>query len=238
MTTNHLNDFRQRVTELGDYEFNRFNIMQLQVEMNKHLIHGIEECIIKLFDDLTFRHSYNDEYSNNIHYFTGWKTNESWIINSKKCIIPLNAYSSRSGNYEPDWNVAEKLADIEKALNYLDGGISTGENVRDVLNAAKQDGKTKNISFKYFDITFYKKGTCHIYWKDQNLMKKFNIFGSQKKGWLPPSYAKKAYNELTEEERIVIDDFEGEKSYNDTIRNPKYYAFAPSNMLRIEEKSA
>lgn len=39
-------------------------------------------------------------------------------------------------------------------------------------------------------------------------MKKFNIFGSQKKVWLLSCYGKKHYDEMTPEEKQVIDEFE------------------------------
>lgn len=98
--------------------------------------------------------------------------------------------------------------------------------------------QTKNIHLKYFDITFYKKGTCHIVFRDEELLKKFNIFGSQKKGWLPQDYGKKTYSEMNQEEKAVIDDFEGEASYNKTMANKGYYLFDATNMALIEEKTA
>lgn len=240
MTSNLQTDFLSKVNELKDYEFSVYNIKQMQIKMNQNLVEGIEDCIIELFDELSHQYSWYDS-SSNIHYYNGWKTNSAWKIN-KKVIIPFYAEVwSRWGNkeYQPDnYRVVEKIADIEKALNYLDGGLTDGISVGSVLNMARCTGQTKNIHLKFFDITFYKKGTCHIVFRDEELLKKFNIFGSQKKGWLPQDYGKKMYSEMNAEEKAVIDDFEGEVSYSKTMANTGYYLFDANNVALLEDKSA
>lgn len=55
------------------------------------------------------------------------------------------------------------------------------------------------------------------------LIKKLNIYGSQKKGWQPPSYGKKRYEDMTPEEQRVIDEFEGQESYAETLAHKSYY---------------
>ncbi len=238
MTSNLQQSYISKVSELKDYEFSAYNIKSLQVEMSKELIKGIEDCIIALFDELTDKHSWYPECEKNIHYYNGWRTNKSWIIN-KKVIIPIyNVWSTWNKSYQPDdYRVMETLYDIEKALDYLDGGLTTDCGFYP-LRRARETGQTKDIHLKHFDVTFYKKGTCHITFTNDELLKKFNIFGSQKKGWLPPSYGKKRYTEMDAEEKAVIDEFEGEMSYNRTMADPNYYLFDASNMLMIEEKVA
>lgn len=76
-------------------------------------------------------------------------------------------------------------------------GLTDAVDLKQSLEFAEQYGETKNIQLKYFTVTFYKKGTCHIVFNNDELLKKFNIFGSQKKGWLPPSYGKKQYKDMT-----------------------------------------
>ncbi|RHV30013.1 DUF4942 domain-containing protein [Ruminococcus sp. OM05-10BH] len=88
--------------------------------MSRNLVKGVEDCIIKLFDELFYQHSYDNDLSKNIHYYNGWKTNKSWIIN-KKVILPwMQAWNSIFGTYRPTtYKVLGKLRDMEKALNYL-----------------------------------------------------------------------------------------------------------------------
>lgn len=239
MTENLYNEFTSKVEELKDYEFSVYNIKQLQMEMSKALVSGIEDCIISLFDELTHQYSWYDS-SANIHYYNGWATNKAWIIN-KKVIIPFyeDVWSRYSKEYQPDnYGVVRKLSDIEKALNYLDGGFTNAIDLGTTLRLAKQCGQSKSIRLKFFDVTFYKKGTCHITFTNDELLKKFNIFGSQKKGWLPPSYGKKRYAEMDAEEQAVIREFEGEESYDETMRNSEYYLFDAQKVALLEDKVA
>jgi hypothetical protein len=206
--------------------------------MSKGIVKGIEDTIISLFDELSHKHYWDKDNSSNIHYYNGWKTNKSWYIN-KKIILPLSAYDQFWNKFRPtDYKVIEKLSDIEKAFNYLDGGLTEAVDLKESLKFAEEFGETKEIQLKYFTITFYKKGTCHIVFNDDELLKKFNIFGSQHKGWLPPSYGKKQYKEMTPEEKQVVNEFEGEKEYNKVMSNTKYYIFDSSNMNLLEDKTA
>jgi hypothetical protein len=239
MTSNLHKEYASRVDKLKDYDFSLYNIRAIQAEMSKHLCKGVEECIITLFDELTAKHSWYPECEKNIHYFNGWATNKAWIIN-KKVIIPFNGYSN--GYWQTDkldyWVIVRKLTDIEKALNYLDGGLTDDYNLEASIDLATTFGITKNIHLKYFDVTFYKKGTCHLTFTNEELLKKFNIFGSQRKAWLPPSYMKKHYSEMSKEEKKVVDEFEGKESYEKVMSNADYYKFETSNIGLIEQKTA
>ena len=206
--------------------------------MQKKVVKGIEDTIIELFEEFSNKHHWYDETSNNIHYYNGWKTNKAWIIN-KKVIIPLKAYDDYyADRFRPtQYDVKRKLQDIEKCFNYLDGGLTEAVDLEESLKFAEEYGETKNIQLKYFTVTFYKKGTCHIIFNNDELLKKFNIFGSQHKGWLPPSYGKKPYKDMTEEEKAVVNEFEGEKEYNKVMSNSKYYLFDGNNLNLLEDKT-
>ena len=234
MTSNLRSKYNEKVQELANYDFSHYNIKSIQIEMSRNLIKGIEDCIIELFDKLSYQHAYDDELKNNIHYYNGWKTNKAWYIN-KKVIMPwMSAW--RWNGYDPTWyELTSKLADIEKALNYLDGGLTESRDMHMWLEDAKKTGQTKKIRLKYFYVTFYKKGTCHIEFTNEELLKKLNIFGSQQKGWLPPGYGKKTYQEMDPAERAVVDDFEGEESYKNTIANAKYFIYDSQNSIRLLE---
>ena len=102
------------------------------------------------------------------------------------------------------------------------------------MRSAEKMGVTKNIRLKYFTVTFYKKGTCHFTITNEELLKKFNIFGSEHKGWLPPCYGKKKYQDMTDEERSVIDSFQGEAEYNKVLCNKDYYLSDVGTMLMLD----
>lgn len=230
LTNNLRVEFYNNLDELQNYDFSIYNIYQLKIDMQQKVVKGIEETIISLFDELGNKYSWYDENSINIHYYNGWKTNKAWIIN-KKVIVPLDGYNTLWNRYEPsNYKVIEKLQDIEKCFNYLDGGLTEAIDLKESLEFAEEYGETKNIQLKYFTVTFYKKGTCHIVFNDDELLKKFNIFGSQRKGWLPPSYGKKSYKDMTAEEKAVINEFEGKNEYDKVMNNTKYYLFDSNNL--------
>lgn len=239
MTSNLLSEYRTQIDKLADYDFSCFNIKTIQADIAKKLVKGVEECIVKLFDELSFQYSYSDELGRNIHYYNGWKTNKAWIIN-KKVILPwMNAWGRFNGLYDPaSYEIIEKLADIEKALDYLSGSSGNERGIRETLHEAEKIGQTKKIPLKYFTVTFYKKGTCHIEFTDLELLKKLNIFGSQQKGWLPPAYGKKSYSDMDEEEKKVIDEFEGVESYVETMTNSDYYLYSASDSIKCLEMAS
>lgn len=229
--------YYNKVEELKDYEFSLHNIYELKIDMSKKVVKGIEDTIISLFDELSSKYSYYDECTNNIHYFTGWRTNKAWIVN-KKVIIPLRGWRDLEyswGGFKPtNSEVSGKLKDIEKCFNYLDGGLTEAVDLEKSLEFAEEYGESKNIVLKYFNVTFYKKGTCHITFTNEELLKKFNIFGAQHKGWLPPSYGKKKYSDMTSEEKAVVNDFEGEAEYNKVMCNTSYYLADTNSMLMLD----
>lgn len=151
----------------------------------------------------------------------------------------MNAWGRFNGLYDPaSYEIIEKLADIEKALDYLSGSSGNERSIRETLHEAEKIGQTKKIPLKYFTVTFYKKGTCHIEFTDLELLKKLNIFGSQQKGWLPPAYGKKSYFDMDEEKKKVIDEFEGVESYVETMTNSDYYLYSASDSIKCLEMAS
>ena len=105
----------------------------------------------------------------------------------------------------------------------------------ETLKTAQKEGQSSKIKLRYFTVTFYKKGTCHIEFTNEELLHKFNLFGSMRKGWLPPVYGKVKYKDMTEEEKSSINEFEGETSYNKVMSNKDYYIVENSKLLMLQE---
>lgn len=232
-TSNLRQKYYNKISELQNYDFSLYNIYTIRIQLSKEMTQGVEETILSLFDELSYKHYY-DEMSSNIHYYNGWKTNKAYKIN-KKVIIPLNGFGYWKDKITYDYKVISKLSDIEKVFNYLDGEMTENIDIEQTLKMAQHYGETKKIELKYFYVTFYKKGTCHIQFKNLDLLHKFNLFGSQRKGWLPPSYGKKQYKDMTREEKEVIKEFEGEASYNKVMNNKNYYITEISNLLMLTD---
>lgn len=222
LTSSLQDEYRQQVYKLADYDFNEFNICTLVAEMNSRIKRGIEDEILVMFDRLTEAHSYYPEFSKNIHYYNGWKTNQAHKI-GKKVILPCSGVFSEWSNEPRTYEARKVLEDIERILNFLDGHMTEEINSWSMLNSHFSCGNTKNIPLKYFKATFYKKGTVHITFNCPELIDRFNIYAGQKKGWLPPSYGKKTYSNMSPEEKAVVDSFQGEEAYNEVMKKQGYY---------------
>ena len=227
------------IKDLQHKEFCIHNIELVNAELMKLMNKATEDTIFELFEKLSYQHTYNDEYATNIHYFDGWKTNKAHYIN-KKVIVPfLNCYDYCWGRIEmTNWKVKETLLDIEKVFDYLNPQVFNHTSVHEVIRRAEEQGKTRNVRFKYFDADFYKKGTVHIKFRYPELLKKLNIFGSQRKGWLPPTYGKKCYDDMNKEEQAVIDSFDGGKSaYEEIVANTEFYLASNTNLLALNARN-
>jgi len=211
-------DYQKRIGDLERYEFNVSNIRQMQIELSQGMLQSLDDMIVRLFDE--FSNQYYDEQSKNIHYYNGWKTNKAYIVNKRVItrMYGLFEYGFRS------YQAVDKLRDVHKVFSYLDGELSSHDNIYETLDQFKNsNGPIRGLEFPYFGADFYKKGTAHITFRDERLLKKFNLIGSQRKGWLPNSYGKTAYKDMSAEEQAVVDEFEGQESYADTVADYEYY---------------
>jgi len=234
LTSNLQKELNDTVDKMADYDFTEFNIRQVLEELQARLSQGVEDAIMNLFDKLSCQHSC-ESYSGNIHYYNGWKTNKAHKINNK-VIIPtwgvFSKYPSKRWAFET-FTAYGILSDIEKALNYLDSGTTGEVNLNAVLEAASAGGRTRNIYCKYFSVDFYKKGTTHIKFHDQDIVDKLNIYGSRRRGWLPPNYGRKRYDDMTPEEQAVVDDFQGQEAYAKVCADPGLWLVEPQGTLML-----
>ena len=207
--------YMERIDTLKHYDFSEFNILSIRAEFGSQIVESVESAIIKLFDTLSHEYHYCDETKKNRHYFNGWRSNSAWKIN-KKVIIPQNALTSAyGGSYVLSYSnrALQDLLDIEKVFSYLEGFPLANSDTPKIIEEAFRSGQTKNIETRYFLLTFFKKGTTHIYFKDDALLKKFNLFGAQQKRWLPPTYGHSAFADLSTDEQQVVESFEGRTEY-------------------------
>ena len=239
MTGNIRKNWFNKLDELKNYDFSLFNIEQIQFDIKMSLNKGIEDTILNLFEDFT-RYAMQDG-SKNIHYFTGWKTNKAHKICNKIIMPYLNAYDNWYGRLEYDYTLRDKLHDLEKVFTYIDNGCLQMEHI-DLDNTIKMNfkyGNSKNIECKYFRLTFFKKGTCHITFNDKykKVLDRFNYIVGNLKGWLPPTYGNKNYDDMTEEEKEVINSYCGKCEYQQEVEtNKQMYKFERNNMLLPENE--
>lgn len=232
MTSKMQSDFRSKISEMKGYDFSLYNVRRVILEIGCQLTQGVEDSILKLFEDLSAKHAWYPECENNIHYYSGWATNQAHKV-GMKCILPINGfYACWDGKKElREYEIGNQIDDLERALTYLERGEKIWRNNPDnVISCCCKRGENV-MEFTYFTAKFYKKGTCHIKFRPEAapLIDRLNIFAGMKKNWLPPCYGKKKYADMDAQERSVIDDFQGESAYNEVMRAPEQFIIEPSS---------
>ena len=140
----------------------------------------------------------------------------------------------RRRNELDEYKVYGELSDLERALNYLDRGETTEKrNVSTWVKNAIAAGETV-VDLTWFTAQFYKKGTCHIKFKPEAapLIDRLNIYAARERSWLPPSYGRKHYADMSPEEKTVIDEFQGAESYERVMVNPSRYILEAVQMTQ------
>lgn len=238
LTSNLKREYFDDIKEFAHKDFSLKNIYAVKIDILNRLTKGIEEKILGLFEKLSYEHSL--ECEKNVHYFNGWASNSAFKIN-KKIVIPyVNCWDHIFHNYKFCFsNLAELLDDIEKCFDFLatneekNENIYSDRNLSSLLSDYEKTQQTKKLCFKYFDVDVFKKGTAHIKFRDEEVLKRFNLYGCQHKGWLPPSYGKKSYNDMTESEKRVIDEYESEAEYTKVFNNPEKYMFTAERQMLL-----
>ena len=232
LTSNIRDEYFSSIREFANKDFSLKNIYDVKMDILRRTAKGIEDKIVSLFEKLSYEHSMGCE--KNIHYFNGWKSNSAFIINNKVVVPYIHCWEVYIKKFRYNYNIYGFLDDIEKCLDFLDGGETVYHSTISIkLNFYEEIQETRKLDFKYFTVDVYKKGTIHIKFKDAELLKRLNIYGCQHKGWLPPSYGKKAYKDMTAEEKAVIDGFEGEEEYNKVFAHPERYIVAPEKEMLL-----
>ena len=222
--------YQAKIRDLRLYDFTLSNIKQLQMDLVQNLNQNLDDAILNQFDNFTYKHSLDKE--TNVHYFNGWKTNSAFMI-KPKVIVPMYGIFDSRFSYWSLYKVKDYLTELEKIFVYLDGNKKDGMDIAERWEQPDVKSYTgTRINCRYFDVEMKKKGTVHIWFTDAELLKKFNIFGCQKHGWLPNSYGKKAYKDMNKEEQDVIDSFEGKKSYDEVMISPQKY-LSGNQMLQL-----
>lgn len=233
MSNDMLNEYTANIRDLKDYEFSYYNIKELQVQFCSNLISSIEKTILSLFEKLSYQYAYNSEFGNNVHYYNGWCTNKAYYVN-KKVILPYYCFNRLWNKMEFNYTKVQDLSDMEKAFNYLAGTPGADSSLAYILDRANKSGNFKNVECKYFTLTAYKKGTLHITFKDEELLKKLNIFAGKHYNMLPPCYGTKHYKDMTKKEQETVREFDGsEEVYEKIFASPDKYLFTTNDVSLI-----
>lgn len=223
MTSAKKQEFNHKVEHQSDMDFTENNIRTFILNLIGSYEQTLMEAVLDIFDMFSRRHSYdgNNVEEKNIHYYNGWKTNKAFKV-GKKVIIPQQLYKD-AGYSWAGWKVYgdSKIVDIDKVMNYFDG-MNGYYSMVEALTYAFDRGETKKIESTYFTINCYKKGTIHLTFNDEDILRRFNVAACVGKNWLPCDYGQTAYQDLPHNEQAVAESFEGRKSYNLNLKQPLF----------------
>jgi hypothetical protein len=114
-------------------------------------------------------------------------------------------------------------------MNYFDGGTPY-RSLSNAITGSFANGDSSGQS-TYFKFICHKKGTIHLTFLSEDILRRFNVVACRGKGWLPGDFGAKGYGQLSAPERAVVDSFEGEKSYD---ANRTVALFGGSALPQIE----
>ena len=190
-------NFNYNMDRQSDIEFNMENIQWFYESLMMAIPKTYEDSVGSVFDTLTSKYSYSEaSWNSNIHMYNGWKTNNAYMI-KKKSIIPC--YLEYSYACIP--NVLIDLNIIFNNMSSEKYNIETQDIRKKVMNCEKK------IDIGHFIIDVFKKGTLHITYKDENLLKQFNIIAGKSKNWLPDDFMTKSYSNMSDKEKELVKEF-------------------------------
>jgi hypothetical protein len=217
LTAKKREEFEHQLQSRCHMDFTENNIRQFVLNLIGGYEQTLTEAVLDIFDMFTVRHCWDDGlFQKNIHYFNGWKTNKSFKV-GKRVVIPIRAsYGSPFigwSGWALDYRAAETLNDIDKVMNYFDG-MNGYVSISEALTKAFASGEHSGIESTYFRVIAHKKGTIHLTFLNDDILRRFNVVACRGKGWLPQDYGSKPFAQLTHEEQSVVEGFDGEKVYS------------------------
>ncbi|MDA0967567.1 MAG: DUF4942 domain-containing protein [Proteobacteria bacterium] len=241
LTSSNRNRFYAQLKSNSHLEFTGNNVRDFVINLIGSYEQTLIDACVELFDDFTHKYSYQSECDKNRLHYSTWKTNEAFKVN-KKVIKPMyGSYGGyeeafrKWGSWEIAYGIVDKLNDIDKVLNYI-AGYRSYKSIAEAINLQMQfinNGNETSTACEstFFKIKFYKKGTLHLTFKDENLLRKFNIIACKGKGWLPDDYGNKEYRKYSYKEQETVDSFEGLKSYVKNFHDKAEFAQNNNQLL-------
>lgn len=180
LTNGGIEKLEKQIAMAENMEINMVNIEMLIMSLQYNQKDLLIDSCVALFERIT-RHHMN-EYSKNLHYYNGWKTNNAFKVNPK-IIIPINyggfdlmfgAWIKDSYN-KIDYKIKSLIDDIVRMMQLFNSEIN---------NEFETDGNNE-FETDWLKFKIFKKGTIHIWFKDLDTLSKFNYVCGQHFNWLP-----------------------------------------------------
>ncbi|BBO86744.1 hypothetical protein DSCO28_73100 (plasmid) [Desulfosarcina ovata subsp. sediminis] len=236
MTKEKRDQFHHQLQQNSLMDFTEHNIRAFVLNLLKSYEDILTDAVVKSFDVMT-KHAYDEGLNNeNVHYFTGWKTNKAFYVN-KKVILPYYNFWDSDWKEWRTWkpySSTDTLTDFDIVMNYFDGRASY-TTIMEALEHAFGRGESRKILSTYFETTVYKKGTIHLTFRDDDVLRRFNVTACRGKGWLPYDYGQEFYETLDPDHQAVVDSFEGREAYDLNVQTgPSLFRSKPALQIDYE----
>ena len=175
-------DINRFVEQQKSMKFTMKNIYKMLDVIIQTTGQRMDKALLEVFDNLT-KHHHENRWN-----VEGWKTNSHYLVN-KKFIEPYIAPLSRWGTMEVNYNRADRLDDLDKALCYLTGTSWSVD--RRFYNSVQRGNYGEWFDWGFFEVKLFKKGTGHFKFKDENVWALFNQQIARIKGFPLPESVKK-----------------------------------------------
>jgi len=196
LTSEGARQLNKRLAMAEHMEINIPNIRMLLLAINANRGDMLVETLVNMFKRITKYHM--NEYSTNIHYYNGWKTNDAYRIN-KKIIIPIKGefdeydFGTRYGRDGPSYEfvsfeVKDFVGDLVKALKLVDDSRDY-----EFKALSPQEFESEVLRFKMFY-----NGNIHVWFKDLRMLDKLNYVCGQHFNWIPSEGEQKESQEARE----------------------------------------
>lgn len=229
----HLNG---RIDDASHYDVTEFNLKNFRADFEKVVPMLLQKDVYEKFLSLagTLRCSQEDS---SISYI-GWNGEQGLALRWPAFTVRFNGYCGFSEQHLDvsaiNWWIKglERVLDLFQPQNEEWRKAVEARGHRDTAYAAK------TMDFKYFKATFYKKGTCAIkFYPDTKLLiDRFNICVGLQQGWLPATYGRKPYAELSIAEKKIVDSFQGETFCEEVCAKPDMYLVSTEQLVEAAKK--
>lgn len=190
LTNEAIQKLNRQMSTANNMEVNLVNIRMLLTALGANQKDILTDSIVSIFEKITKYHM--NEYSSNIHYYDGWKTNDAYKIN-KKIVIPISYVGFDDWDFKDDFDrltfdVKQWVLDIVKAFRLIDVGVSD-----EFTSISNQEFENDLLRFKMF-----RNGNIHVWFKDLRLLAKLNYLCGSHFGWIPSDGEQKDNEEARE----------------------------------------
>ncbi len=239
MTEKKRNEFTSELEQRAQMDFTERNIMTFIMNLMNSYKDIVSEAAVQLFDDITKSYAWDANiHEKNRLYWDKWKTNDVFKV-GPKVIIPFHS-SAFVDSYSNGWrswldhSIVRKFDDIDKVMDYFSAGTKTTK-LSDVISDGLRSNFTSGLESTHFTVKIHKKGTVHLQFKSNETLASFNRSASMSKNWLPPSYGKTSFDEMSQDDKDIVKAFEGEKSYSKFFKGGSQIMARGKSFLQIAE---